>query len=144
VNDDSPHSRRPAIAIDIESEVPIYQQIADELRRLIARGDLRDGDVLPSVRELGGSVGVNINTVARAYRILAEEGLVDLRHGASARVRHVAPKRVAAATVALVDESDRKRLDDLISRWVLRGADKRTIKRLIDEALERYFDGGKP
>jgi GntR family transcriptional regulator len=131
---------KTAITIDLESEVPIYQQIADDVRRLVARGELGEGDILPSVRELGAAVGVNLNTVARAYRILADEGLIELKHGASARVRAAVPKKAAA----VIDDSDRKRLDDLISRWVLRGADRRTIKRLLEDALDRYFEGTKP
>lgn len=131
---------KPMLAIDLEGASPIYQQIADQLRGAIARGALEEGEALPSVRELGGEIGVNLNTVARAYRILADEGLLELRHGASARVRASDPDQSAP----VVDETDRKRLDDLISRWVLRGADRKAIKRTLDDALERYFQGVKP
>lgn len=129
----------PAIAIDLAAESPIYQQIADELRLLIARQELQEGEVLPSVRELGGAIGVNLNTVARAYRILADEGLIDLRHGAAARVRSATSSKKGA----LIDENDRRKLDDLISRWVLRGADRKTIKQQLEDALDRYFQGAK-
>jgi len=127
-------STNPSITVDFDSAVPVYQQIADEIRALVARGELRDGDGLPSVRQLGGQVGVNLNTVARAYRTLAEEGLVELRQGASARVRIPdAPYRSAMAP------DDERRLDDLISRWVLAGADRARIEELIGGALDRFF-----
>lgn len=74
------------IEVDFGSARPVYRQIAEQVRGLIARGDLSDGAELPSVRQLAANVGVNLNTVAKAYRILADEGLVDLRHGSRARV----------------------------------------------------------
>jgi GntR family transcriptional regulator len=129
----------PLLAVDLESESPIYQQIADGLRRLVARGELEPGEVLPSVRELGDAVGVNLNTVARAYRILAGEGLIELRHGASARLRG----RETKAPQPIIDEADKKRLDDLISRCVLRGANKKLLKGVLLQALDDYFEGAK-
>ncbi len=124
----------PSITVDFDSAVPVYQQIADEIRALVARGELRDGAGLPSVRQLGGQVGVNLNTVARAYRALADEGLVELRQGASARVRIPdAPYRAPMAP------DDERRLDDLISRWVLAGADRTRIEELVRGALDRFF-----
>lgn len=123
-----------AVTVDFDSDVPIYRQIADELRALVARGQLRDGDVLPSVRRLGEMVGVNLNTVARAYRILADEGLVELRRGAGARVRVAAiPGRQVLAS------DDRKRLDDVISRMVLRGASRAQVERVLKEAVARFY-----
>jgi DNA-binding transcriptional regulator YhcF (GntR family) len=125
-----------AITVDLDGPVPVYRQIADELRGLVARGLLRDGDELPSVRELGAMVGVNQNTVARAYRILADEGLCDLKHGSGARVRLPSePYRGAAAT----EEDGERRLDDLVSRWLLRGESRADVERRMRAALDRFF-----
>ncbi len=63
---------------------PIYQQITDGIKDLIARGELREGMTLPSVRQVAGDLGVNLNTVAVAYRQLQDEGFVTVRHGAGA------------------------------------------------------------
>jgi GntR family transcriptional regulator len=60
---------------------PIYQQIADGIKALIARGHLSEGMTLPSVRQVAGDLGINLNTVAVAYRQLQEEGFVTVRHG---------------------------------------------------------------
>ncbi len=125
-----------AITIDLDAATPVYRQIADEIRALVARGLLSDQTVLPSVRQLGTMVGVNQNTVAKAYRILASEGLVELKHGASARVRvptHPYRDRIEP-------EDAERRLRDLISRWVLAGADRKEIERVIATALDAYFD----
>ena len=124
----------PAITVDFDSEVPVYRQIVEEIRTLVARRELRDGAPVPSLRQLGGQGGVNLNTVARAYRALADEGLVELRQGASARVR--TPDVSCCLVVAPDDE---RRLDDLLSRWVLAGAGRAQIEEFFCSALDRFF-----
>lgn len=126
-----------SIEIDLDAPAAVYQQIADGIRALIARGELLDGVELPSVRQLGAQIGVNLNTVARAYRILAEEGLVELKQGASARV--VAGVQLSAREVPMVDEEARRRLFDLFSRWVLKGATQREIERALKTATAEFF-----
>jgi GntR family transcriptional regulator len=78
--------RKPAIRIDLDSPVPIYRQIVDSLRTHLVDGDLVPGDLLPSVRRLALELGITFNTVAQAYRQLAEEGWLDLKHGRRAKV----------------------------------------------------------
>jgi GntR family transcriptional regulator len=75
--------------------VPIYQQLTEQICAAIARGRLRPGDRLPSVRELSQSVVVNPNTVARAYTELEREGVLYTRPGMGvfvAQSRHPLPK----------------------------------------------------
>ena len=67
------------ISADPSDDQPIYRQIVDQLRQLLAAGTLRPGDPLPSVRQLAADLGVNLNTVAIAYRELAGEGLVKIK-----------------------------------------------------------------
>lgn len=69
------------IKVDLRSKVPIYIQIMDQVKHLIAIGVLRPGDQLPTVRQLATDLRVNFNTVARAYRLLDEEGLISTQHG---------------------------------------------------------------
>lgn len=64
-----------------DSPLSFEQQIYQELRHAIARSEVAPGDVLPSVRQLAGDLGVHWNTVARAYRRLGDEGLVAVRRG---------------------------------------------------------------
>jgi GntR family transcriptional regulator len=75
---------RPAIRIDVASPVPAYRQIASALRALLVAGAFPVGQPLPTVRQLAVDLGVHHNTVAEAYRILSDEGWLDLRrrHGA--------------------------------------------------------------
>jgi len=69
------------IKIDERSAVPIYQQIAAQIRRTIASGELQPGDRLLAVRELADSLGINLHTVRAAYAELRAEHLVDMRRG---------------------------------------------------------------
>ena len=69
------------IQIDFRSGVPIYIQISDQIRQFVVQGDLKPGSQLPTVRQLATDLRVNFNTVARAYRMLDEAGLISTQHG---------------------------------------------------------------
>lgn len=74
----------PVIRIDLGSPMPAYRQIANALRTLLVSDAFPVGAPLPTVRQLAVDLGVHHNTVAEAYRVLADEGWLDLRrrHGA--------------------------------------------------------------
>ncbi len=74
------------IRVDLNSPVPAYRQIVDAIRVLLVEEALPPGTTLPSVRRLAMDLGVHFNTVGEAYRELAEEGWLDLRHGRGATV----------------------------------------------------------
>jgi GntR family transcriptional regulator len=69
------------LRIRAESDSPIYQQIIDQIKAQVAEGELKKGDKLPSVRELAQDLGVNVNTVYKAYKELESEGVVRMRVG---------------------------------------------------------------
>lgn len=69
------------ISIDFRSGQPIYLQIVEQVQRLVTSGELRQGDQLPTVRQLATDLRVNFNTVARAYRLLDEAGLISTQQG---------------------------------------------------------------
>ena len=64
------------LQLDFESKTPIYRQIRDQVVLGIARGALRDGERLPSIRALAAESGVNMMTVSKAYALLREEGYI--------------------------------------------------------------------
>ncbi|WP_167051318.1 GntR family transcriptional regulator [Salinibacterium sp. ZJ77] len=78
------------IRIDPASDVAIYDQIAASVRADASRGLLTPGDRLPPARELADALQVNIHTVLRAYQVLRDEGLVDLRRGRGAVITEAA------------------------------------------------------
>ena len=67
--------------IELHSGIPAYKQIANRLTSAMADGTLKHGDRLPTIRELNEILGVNPNTVAKAYRELALKGLIDGQRG---------------------------------------------------------------
>jgi len=69
------------IKLDFRSGVPIYTQIVEHIQQLVAKGELHLGDQLPTVRQLATELRVNFNTVARAYRMLDEAGLISTQRG---------------------------------------------------------------
>ena len=64
------------VTINYKDGRPFYEQVKEDLRRLIVSGALRAGDKLPSVRELAGQLAINPNTIQRAYRELEAEGYI--------------------------------------------------------------------
>lgn len=76
----------PAIHLDTRSPVPAYRQIADQIRTFVVEGSLAPGEPLPPVRRLALELGIHFNTVAEAYRMLANEGLLVITHGHGAQV----------------------------------------------------------
>ena len=95
------------LRIDPASPVPLFEQLAASVRSEAGRGNLRSGDRLPPARDVADSLDVNVHTVLRAYQVLRDEGLVDLRRGRGAvvteRVTHYSklgeaiPRLVASA-----------------------------------------------
>lgn len=69
------------MAKSFSTSQPIYLQLVEEFYRRICRGELKPGDKLPSVRETAAEMGVNPNTVQRAYTDLEREGLIEKRRG---------------------------------------------------------------
>ena len=69
------------IEIDFRSGIPITDQIVEQIYDCIVLGELRTGEQLPTVRDLALQLKVNFNTVARAYRILDQAGIINTQHG---------------------------------------------------------------
>ena len=69
------------LKLDFRSGLPIYTQIVEQIQRMLASGELKPGDQLPTVRQLATELRVNFNTIARAYRMLDEAGLISTQQG---------------------------------------------------------------
>lgn len=79
------------IRLDPRSSDPIYLQVVEQIKHLIAVGQLKPADQLPTVRQLAIELRVNPNTVARAYTQLAEEGVISTQQGRGTYVLEVPP-----------------------------------------------------
>jgi DNA-binding transcriptional regulator YhcF (GntR family) len=125
------------VSLDLESPTPAYRQIANDLRRHLVEERLKPGDLLPPIRQLAVDLGVHFNTVALAYRMLADEGWLELkrRRGAAVIARD-APRAV-----------DRRQIDHLLRQLAQIAAELRGAglsSRQIASALRRLAQGVQP
>lgn len=124
------------LTIDTASRQPIYEQLAEGLKAMIARGDLAEGVTLPPVRQLAADLGVNLNTVAVAYRQLQSEGLITVRHGSGAVV--------SSRTTSGQSEQDlRKPLRSALTQLLLSGMPRSSIMRMVGDELRFLTKGVK-
>ena len=124
------------ITVDVGDRRPIYQQVADGIKALIVRGELSEGEALPSVRQLAADLGVNLNTIAVAYRALQEERLIAIRHGSGAVV-------TARRTTFMSQKELRRTLSTVLTQMVLAGMKRAEILGLVGEELRELQEGGK-
>lgn len=124
------------IVVDENDRRPIYQQVVDEIKALIARGELPEGTPLPPVRQVAANLGVNLNTVATAYRELQREGLISVRHGSGAVV--------SSRTAQEKSEDElRKPLRAALTQLVLAGLPRAEIMTIVGDELRGLLKGNK-
>jgi GntR family transcriptional regulator len=124
------------LTIDIRDPRSIYQQVADGIKELIARGDVREGTVLPPVRQLAADLGVNLNTIATAYRELQKDGLIAIKHGSGAVV--------ASRTAAERNQDELLRpLRTALTQLVLTGLSSSRILDIVARELSTVTKGAK-
>jgi DNA-binding transcriptional regulator YhcF (GntR family) len=103
-------ARTMLIRVDPKRTSPLFAQVAADIRRAVAEGEIGEGERLPPVRVLADSLGVNMHTIARAYRDLATDGLIELRQGRGAIVLDGGARRaraLARAATKLLTEARR-------------------------------------
>lgn len=119
------------IEIDFNSDEAIYIQLTNQIIMGIATSRLREGDVLPSVRQLAETVGINMHTVNKAYTLLRQEGFVtiDRRRGA----------------VIAIDVNKRKALEEMkahllvaLAKGCCKNVTREEVHQLIDEIFDEY------
>lgn len=121
----------PTISIDVCLNAPIYVQIAGEIRALLVAGELAPGAALPTVRQLAMDLNVHHNTVANAYRILAEEGWLELRRGRGVRVVSRSKGQKATRRSRERHNVFRVELKRLLARAAAEGVPAKTIARQL-------------
>src|SRR5262245_621128 len=122
------------VHLDPSSGVPIYRQVADQVKRLVAVGRLAAGEELPPIRALAEQLLINPNTVARAYRELEREGVVLKRGTAGTFVAPPLPEPRGRQLVVL-DE----RIDAALAEARLVGVG---LKELIERLRRRHDQMG--
>ena len=119
------------IEIDFNSDEAIYMQLCNQIVIGIATARIREGDVLPSVRQMAEQIGINMHTVNKAYSVLRQEGLVtiDRRRGA-----------VAAIDVDKIGalEELKEQLLVLLAKSSCKNITRGEVHQLIDEIYDGY------
>jgi GntR family transcriptional regulator len=123
------------IKIDFESEEAIYIQLRNQIIMGIATDRIREGDSLPSVRQLAENIGINMHTVNKAYAVLKQEGYIklDRRRGA-----------VIALDIDKLRSIGRLReeLSVLLARSVCKNVSREEVHALVDEIYD-YYTGSR-
>ncbi len=129
------------LRIDPLAARPIFEQVVFQVKAAVARGEVKRGHRLPSVRELARELAINPNTVARAYQALEADGVIVRKQGSGCFVK--------AGASALRDEERQRRLRESLEQVVTEayhlGFDAKEIRAALRDALGevRFVKGDK-
>ena len=121
------------------SGVPIYLQLMEQVKHSIETGALRPGEQLPGIRPLAEELVINPNTVAKAYRELEHEGVIELRHGAGAFVSSNGRAKKTTDTL----RAGQTLVDATVERLRSRNVSDEEIRRLFEAALAKTGGQGE-
>ncbi|MCA9085682.1 MAG: GntR family transcriptional regulator [Planctomycetaceae bacterium] len=124
--------------IDPNNGIAIYEQIERQVKFAVANGSLVRGERVPSVRELAAQAAVNVNTVARAYRGLQDQGILVSIRGTGLAVSQEAPELCRASRLNMIRERLRSVLQEALQNQI--STDE--IRRLVDEQCEALAASG--
>jgi GntR family transcriptional regulator len=129
------------IKIDFRSSTPIYIQIMEQIRQMVASNELKQGDQLPTVRQLATELRVNFNTVARAYRMLDEAGLISTQHGRGTYIWE-------QPSEAVLQKLRQQGLDGLTQRYLAEAArhgfTPAEVSASLHQHLQNWINGDLP
>lgn len=119
------------IEIDFQSDEAIYMQLRNQIILGIAASVIREGDTLPSVRQLAGDIGINMHTVNKAYSVLRQEGFVtiDRRRGAIVALD--------ANKIQAVEEM-RQQMRVVLAKGVCKNISRREVHEIVDQIYDEY------
>ncbi len=119
--------------IDFDSDEAIYIQLRNQIIAGIAADYIREGDSLPSVRQLADNIGINMHTVNKAYSVLKQEGFIklDRRRGA-----------VIALDIDKIRaiEQMRQELGVILARGICKEVSRQEVHELVDEIYDYYSE----
>jgi len=122
--------------VDPHSGVPIYLQLIAVVKRSVALGVLAPGEQLPTVKQLATTLTVNANTVARSYRELERDGVIETSPGRGSFVRgngsQIASNKAATDSAAAA-------IDGAVREAKSMGLDREGVSQLIEQVLERWY-----
>jgi GntR family transcriptional regulator len=124
------------------SGVPVYLQVIEQVKHAIETGAIEAGEQLPSVRKMAEDLVINPNTVARAYRDLEHEGIIELRHGSGAFITKSVTARakvMSKAQVVVQAALDRLSSFDLTEEEIRRLVETELASRRAGKPLRKKY-----
>ena len=122
------------IEIDFNSDEAIYMQLRNQIILGIATSRFQEGDMLPSVRQLADTIGINMHTVNKAYTVLKQEGFIRL------------DKRRGAVIALDIDKAEtllqmREQMRILLAKGCCKNISREEVHALVDEIFDEYGKG---
>jgi len=121
--------------LDFRSGVPIYVQIVEQVQQLLAAGQLNPGDQLPTVRQLASDIRVNFNTVARAYRMLDEAGLISTQQGRGTYILETATQKLPDL---LREDTLEVFVEKALNKLLGQGYSLEEIQKMVDAKIKEH------
>lgn len=126
------------IQLDMQSDIPIYTQLMNQIIEGIAGGSLQPGESLPSVRSMASDIGVNLHTVNKAYTLLKQEGYIQIHRQKGVVVE---PGGMPAATPEYL-QKQHEQLRPIIAESILRGLGLEELQRSVQHIFEDISAAG--
>ncbi len=129
------------VEINFRSHIPIYLQIVEQVERMVATGLFQPEDQLPTVRQLAAELRVNFNTVARAYRLLDDAGVISTQRGRGTYVlERIPPERAQRLREATLDGLTRS----FMANAATKGFSPEEVSRVCKTLLDTWQKEGAP
>jgi GntR family transcriptional regulator len=124
------------LRINFSSGVPIYLQLMEQIKHAVETGAIRSGEQLPTIRSVAEELTMNPNTVARAYRELEREGIVEVRHGLGVFVAGPQSSTTKTAEIRKAGEVLRTAME----KGMALDLSKSELRRVFEEELSRLHE----
>jgi len=124
--------------LDLRSGVPVYVQLVEQVLTHLSAGNLKPGDQLPTVRQMASELRVNFNTIARAYRMLDDAGLISTQQGRGTYIVEPAGSEKSDYLMRDALEIQVKRFLALLQRQGYRPVD---VKDCVEKNISAWVDG---
>lgn len=120
------------LTVDLQSSIPIYQQIRNQIVAQVAAGLVRPGEKLPTIRALANQLQVNLHTVNKAYQQLAQEGFIDLLGRRGAIVVQPSTKNL---------QQTKKSFQQAVTEAVAQGVSCSALQQLVIQTYQQLKAG---
>ncbi|MGE8006792.1 GntR family transcriptional regulator [Lysinibacillus sp. NPDC093216] len=121
------------LRIDPMSKIPFYQQLTQQLLCEIATGNLQNGDLLPSIRDLAAKTNLNLHTVHKSYKELQKKGIIDIKPSSKAIVKKSAEaKDVNLQQISIM-------VEQIMCEAYVLGISEHQLQQMFHENLRKYY-----